>query len=801
MTVTIKFGVSTQQPTINPRIARPGVSVACLFVASAWSVGVHADSPAAQSAATATDLAEIVVTATRRAETIDTIPISISAFSQERMDEQGIKSVDDLARFTPGLTFAPSTGGITNDIAIRGVLSEVGASTTGIYIDDTPIQVRSKGIATESAFPQLFDLERVEVLRGPQGTLFGTGSEGGTIRFITPEPDLEKYSVYSRVEGSSTKSGDPSYEMGVAAGGPIIDGTLGFRVSVFYQSQGGFINRVPFTGTTVADKDINFDDTTVLRGAVKWAVSDAVTITPSIFFQRKRKNDDYFWLDESNPDRTDFNSGYTQPTPSLDTFTLPALKVDWKFDGAELISDTSFFYRKLSRTSDYSEFNWWALVGDGSPTPNAPVPYYRVISQDEVRQNSFTQEVRLQSTTADSPLQWVTGALFQSARLYTNQYLPDPDLPAVSQLVYGAPIQAVFGEGLVDGIYSYAINQWATDKQTALFGQADYSFTSNWKATLGVRVARDTLDYNRDQNGPLNGGFERNSGTAPTTTPVTPKIGLSYLTDDHSLYYVSVSKGTREGGVNNPVIASGSVGCPVGLAAPNTFASDSLWSYEIGAKNQFAGGRLHTQASLYYIDWQHIQQNVNDNGCLTASYVDNLGGAAIKGGDLAAEWKVLDQWALTLSGGYTLARYSSTAYGAPEAVSGIRAVVARDGDSLGVSPWNLTLSSKYDFVAWDHNSYFRLDYSYTAKDTGETPQRDPLNASIYDPGLVADPAVRLLGARLGMQVGGFDISVFGRNILNQTPPLGINHDGVGDPSYYAVTVRPRTLGVTATYRY
>ena len=217
MTVTRKFGESTEQSPSTPRIARPRASVACLVAASAWSAGVHADNSAAQSTVSATDLQEIVVTATRRAETIDTIPISISAFTQERMDEQGIKSVDDLARFTPGLTFAPSTGGITNDIAIRGVLSEVGASTTGIYIDDTPIQVRSKGIATESAFPQLFDLERVEVLRGPQGTLFGTGSEGGTIRFITPEPDLEKYSGYSRIEGSSTKSGDPSYEMGVAA--------------------------------------------------------------------------------------------------------------------------------------------------------------------------------------------------------------------------------------------------------------------------------------------------------------------------------------------------------------------------------------------------------------------------------------------------------------------------------------------------------------------------------------------------------------------------------------------------------
>ena len=717
------------------------------------------------------------------------------------MDEQGIKNIDDLARFTPGLTFSPNSGGLTNNIAIRGVLSEVGASTTGIYIDDTPVQVRSKGIVTENSTPQIFDLERVEVLKGPQGTLFGTGSMGGTIRFITPDPDLHKFSIYSRVEGSSTKSGDPSYEGGVAAGGPIVDGSIGARVSVFYQSIGGFINQRPFDGTAVTNKAIDTANTTVLRGAVKWAPFDQLSITPAIYYQHKRQSAPYFWLNESNPDKTDFNSGYTEPQPSVDTFTLPSLKVDWNFADMELVSDTSFFYRKLSRTSDYSEFLWTALVGDGSPTPDAPLPGYRATSRDAVRQNSFTQEVRLQSTNSDSRLQWVAGALFQSARLYTNQYVLDPQLPALSQAVYGQTIEAAFGEGLINGIYSYAIEQWATDKQTALFGQADFAFTSALKGTLGVRVARDSLSFSRITDGALaNGYLIRTKASAPSTTPVTPKIGLSYQPDARNLYYVSASKGTREGGVNNPSVASGRPGCPAGLVGPIAYGSDNLWSYEIGAKNQFADGRLRTQASIFYTDWRNIQQTVQSNGCLTTSYVDNLGGATIKGGDLQAELRLLDNWSIAFTGGYQRARYSSTGLGAP-GTGGARAVLARSGDSLGVSPWNVTLSSKYDFVVWDKSSYFRLDYSYSAKDPGETPVRDPLNTTVYDPGLVADPAIRLLGARLGMKINGFDVSVFCRNVFNQTPPLGLNHDALGDPLYYGSTVRPRVLGLTATYRY
>jgi iron complex outermembrane recepter protein len=802
MTVTSLSAVHSVKRPAKPPIVRHGAGLACLVTAYAWWGSAQAQvSTPAPGATSSADLGEITVTATRRAETIDTVPISVTAFTQERMDQQAIKTVDDLARFTPGLTYSPSTTGLISDIAIRGVLSEVGTSTTGIYIDDTPIQVRSKGTITENTFPQIFDLERVEVLKGPQGTLFGTGSMGGTVRFITPEPDLDKYSMYSRVEGSSTKGGDPSYEMGVAAGGPIIDQTLGVRASVFYQSTGGFINTEPFTGDTVTNRDINYSDTTVARVAAKWAVSDDWSVTPAIYYQRQRSNDPTFWLSISNPSESDFNSGYTQPQPILDTFSLPSLKVDGKFDGMELISDTSFFSRRETRTADFTNYLWSALVGDGSPYPDATFPDYRSTSPLEVRQNSFTQEVRLQSTEASSPLQWVVGALFQNSRLYASQYVVDPDLPALSQSVYGVPMQAAFGEGLLDGIYSYAIHQWAVDKQTALFGQADYSFTSNLKGTLGVRVARDTLDYNRDQDGALaTGALIREVGSAPSTTPVTPKIALSYETDGHDLYYVSAAKGTREGGVNNPSLASGKIGCPGGVVSPSSYGEDSLWSYEIGAKNQFMDGRLHTQASIYYIDWQHIQETVENNACLTASYVTNLGSAAVKGGELQADYRVLDNWSMIITGAYTDAKYTSTAYG-PAQPDGVSSALASDGDSLGVAPYNVTLSSLHDFNAWSYASYFRVDYTYTAKDTGETAPRDPRNITVYDPDLVADPAVRQLNARLGMKVGGMDISVFARNIMNDTPPLGRYHDVVGDPLYYDVTVRPRQLGLTITYRY
>ena len=754
--------------------------------------------------ATAAGLEEIVVTATRRAESIDRIPLSISAFSQESMDEQGIKSIDDVARFTPGLSFAPSSDGLTSSIAIRGIASGVGASTTGVYIDDTPVQVRSgTGVVTENVYPQVFDLERVEVLRGPQGTLFGTGSMGGTVRFITPEPSLEKYSGYARAEASEVKSGDPAYEAGASIGGPLVDGKVGFRLSAFYSDVGGFVDRRPFTGTAVTDEAINFEKTTALRGALKFALGDSITVTPSMFYQRKRKNDGYFWESLSNSDSSSFSVGWDQPQPSTDSFSLPALNIRWKLQKAEVVSNTSFLYRSLDRSSDYSTYLWFALVGD--PTPTDPVPDYRAVSNASVRQNSFTQEVRLQSTDTASRLQWVVGALYQSSNLYTNQYVVDPFLPQLSQDVYGAPIEDIFGVGLVDGKFSATIDQWAKDEQSALFGQVDYAFTPQWKGTLGLRVARTTLRFFREFGGPLlcvacDGSVETTGGSTPESHPVTPRLGFSYEPDKHSLYYLSAGKGFRVGGVNNPSVATDRPGCPGGLQSPATYAADRLWSYEVGAKNQFADGRFRTQVSVFYIDWQDIQQSVSANGCFTSSYKDNLGSAKVTGFDLSAELRPMAGLTLAMSGGYTRARYSDTALGAPASGTGVRAIIAADGDSLGVAPWNAAVSGEYEFHALGGNSYFRMDYTYTAKDNGLTPQRDPLTSS-YDPGLLADPAVRLLGARLGIRLGEFDVSLFGRNLLNDTPLLGRTHDGIDDPLYYAVTVRPRTIGLTGTYRF
>jgi len=209
--------------------------LAAAAVAALPAQRAHADDTSASG------LQEVVVTATRHEESLSKVPISVTALTQESMDQLGIKDFQDVARFTPGVTIDNSG---TNAISIRGISSSGGAGTTGIYIDDTPIQMRSVGFSPDDTLPKTFDLERVEVLRGPQGTLFGAGAEGGAVRYILTQPSTTNTDTYVRSELSYTQYGQPNGEFGIAHGQPIVDGKFGIRASIWYRYDGGWIDRV-----------------------------------------------------------------------------------------------------------------------------------------------------------------------------------------------------------------------------------------------------------------------------------------------------------------------------------------------------------------------------------------------------------------------------------------------------------------------------------------------------------------------------------------------------------------------------
>jgi iron complex outermembrane receptor protein len=823
----------------------------------------------AETAASSGALEEVVVTATRRSERLQDVPVSVMAFSQEKLDAQGLKNIDDLSRLSPGLNFqrnGMSSAGNYNDegsdINIRGVDSTAGTSTTGIYIDDTPIQTRHIGFGSINAFPALFDLDRVEVLRGPQGTLFGAGAEGGVVRFISPDPDLNKPTGYARVDLATTDTGarsyqghtdSLSYEGGAAFGAPIIDDVLAFRASVSFRRDGGWVDRVGYTlspnssaqlptpiyNGNITQPNANWQETTTARLAVRWKVSDTLEITPSFYYQRLQINDTAaYWIALSDPSNGLFRNGNAGTNPSEDPFTLSAIKIKWDVGFASLFSNTSFYDRNQKATSDYTQYlraTWSSIssfIPSGVPAyqlPNtfgAPGDHGYALFQDD--QRNFYQEFRLASTDTSARIVWNAGLFYSHLSENVPESIIDPTLDSEVTAYTGGFDSVCFAAQPCPGglIFNGPIDK-VVDKQIALFGEVAFKITDTLKATAGLRVSK--LDYTGSVNetGPFLGTTIVTQSSA-TEKPVTPKAVLSWQPDRDDLVYVSGSKGFRPGGPNVGVgaICLGNLNS-LGLSAvPPQFSSDSLWSYEIGSKNTFLDHRLQINASLFYIDWRNIQQNVYLPAC-GEQFTANLGKAKSEGGDIEVLYRPIEALTFDLTAAYTDARLTKTscagaltynaastscvATGQPAA-----SPIATNGDALLGAPWSFTGSAEYHFPEWGGRTpYVRLDFQHSTAQKSLLPQQDTNNA-LFDKTLPGLPVVNNLSARAGFRFNGFDLSAYANNLTNAHPLLFESRDiapyslgpGMGgatgpttDTLYFGRGVRPRTIGVTATYRY
>jgi outer membrane receptor protein involved in Fe transport len=746
-------------------------------------------------------VSEIVITATRHAESLSKVSQSVVALSEKALDVRGIKGISDISRMTPGVELNPNGFGTQSNIAIRGVSSQVGSATTGIYIDDTPIQTRVVGYSSTNTYPLVFDLDRVEVLRGPQGTLFGAGSEGGTIRFITPQPSLTHYSAYVRAEGSATDGGDASYEGGVAIGGPIVEDKLGFRVSIWDRHDGGYVDRKDLNpelnGTGQVFKNSNWSDTQVGRLALTWSPVANLTITPSLFYQNRNINDiGTFWEGASAPGAGKFVNGQPLAQPDHDRFILPALNVQYELPGVTLISNTSMYQRTDRMIDDYSTLVPAIFAG----TNFIPgTPGYSSYALMVNKQTVWTEELRAQSSDKSAKLTWTTGLFISQSTQKTYESIIDPQFGAVTQYAYGGTPLQTLGQALIDNTYSLLANSDGTDKQVALFGEANYRFTDQLKATIGLRVARSSFTGSGYGTGPFIGGTTVQPTSSTTETPVTPKAGLSYQMDDNNLFYASAAEGYRIGGTNAPLSASclygpGSLTAQGYSQAPAGFQSDSVWSYELGSKNKLFDRTLEIDASVYHIDWRDIQQLVYVSSC-GQQFVDNLGQASSNGFDIQFEAHPLHGLTIEGSLGYTDATYSKTVNKDPTAGN-----VVTKGDHLDTQPWSGTLGVTYEAAVFgDHHAFIRADYTYHSGSL-TTPVTDAANGG-YDPTAINAPATSFLSLRSGVRWSGYDVSLFVDNVTNAHPDLTRYSEVIGNPVHRDFTFRPLTVGVTAAYRY
>jgi outer membrane receptor protein involved in Fe transport len=802
-------------------------------------------------------LQEIVVTATRREESLSKVPISITALSADDMEQRGIKDISDIVRFTPGVSI--DTSG-TENISIRGISSSGGAGTTGIYIDDTPIQMRSLAFNPDEEVPKMFDISRVEILRGPQGTLFGAGSEGGTVRYITTQPSLTTDSVYGRSEIDYTQGGAPSYEAGVAAGGPLIDGKFGVRVSLWYRRDGGWIDTTDATTVdpTVTEKNANYSSTYLARVAGVWAVNDAWTVTPSIYFQKRdQHNTDAFWVASSNPSNNQYYNGDPTLRGAPDTFYLPALKIEGVFDAFHVISNTSFYHRQEQTGYEGTEYNlgfYQAFASTdalGNPLtstgylPLAPgvgfplldatgvhlpadIANYQSPNSVDNDQENIIQEIRLVSSDPNARLVWTTGLFFSENRQFYLEQIHDPMLNAFTESVFGLPYTDVFsytdpvsGNTLpvpYDPAFptdSYFLQTHATDKQYAWYGEGTFSFTDTLKATVGLRESHSSFTIDSVTGGPQLFAPTVSDTHSIAENSFTPKVNLTYQYTPTDMVYGTYAKGFRPGGGDNPLPAAAcSLGFPqIGITngqSPTTYNSDTVDSFEVGSKDNF-DNRLKIAASAYYIIWHNIQQNVVVPVC-QLTFITNLGQAVAKGVDVQLEWAATDALSAEVAAGYTDARYtrdSSLPNGGPTIAYSGEAITGQSG--LPNSPFTASVGLEYHATIAQHDSFVRLDWEYEARAKWLSPTQDPGNTAQYDPGSLIMPSNSFVSLRAGMTFGSLSVEPFIDNLTDEHAltnyDLSVQQfDPSGNETTYSrllrgFSFRPRTFGITFTYKH
>lgn len=718
------FAPSTDQKRPGMKL-RPTVAIGySLAAASAvLSTAAWAQTPAAVdgqdgSAAASPDQIEVVrVTAQKRQEDPNKVAMSISAVSGMQLQSQHVNDFTDLTRVVPNISFTAATGNGgagpgTSNIEIRGISSGAGAATVGIYLGDVSVTVGNV-YTMGSVEPKFFDIDRVEVLRGPQATLYGASSMGGTIKFVPNEPDLKQREVSTYSEAAAVKGGGANFSANVVGNFPLIADTLALRLGMQAQRSGGFIDQVDGDGKVLAT-NINQVDDQELRVALKWKLSAALTITPALFYQRVDARD----ISAFSLDRPNYQAQKQVREPSIDKLFTPNVAINWDMGKADLTSSTSYFQRKFDRTQNGSAYNSYSLstfltsTDDGGNAPPALIEAIAglpsaVYLNNKVRQ--FSQEFRLASKPYDasvSPWTWLGGIYF--ANQHTNLTENDPIFgvnatftqfgfsSADPDLLPGAYPNAFPNDNAFSGAFHYR------EQQRSLFGELNYYFTPALHATVGARYLQG--DSSLDQrNGLYLAGAGNNSRSSSSSNAFTPKYALTWEASPSQTFYTTVAKGFRLGGSNvfvPPTTCGPDLEANGITNAPTTYAPDSLWNYELGSKSRFLNKRVSFNASAFYVKWKNIQQGVYLPTC-AYTYNANAGDAVSKGLEFELKAKPLPGLTLGASGGFVKAELSND----KGLENGIVGAVA--GATIqGVPKYNAAVNAQYNFSAFGDKSAF-----------------------------------------------------------------------------------------------
>jgi len=767
----------------------------CLLIPPCLVLALAAGTAAAQTATADSGLVEIIVTAEKRSSTIQDTPISMSALSGDQLQQQGITGITGVVQSIPGISMRTSGPGQT-ELEMRGLSSSGGSSpTVGFYLDDYPLTPPAAALVGKVVIdPDLYDLNRVEVLRGPQGTLYGSGSMGGTVKLVTNEPELNKFDGSVNAFGSGTVGGGFNRGGNLMLNVPLLNDVLAMRIVATDKYRDGWITRfvepdfpVPtnpgpcgpgWPGCTRGDVTaitptqstprINWERLEGGRVELLAQPTSALKIQATAIYQRITMGDyDEYDLPPGIP--TNRYQPNNENEPIYDEFRLYGLTVNYDMGFAQLTSASAYYSREENQTQDTAEalYSLVPLYG-ATLTQFYTSPF---TEQDTTQQ--YSEELRLASN-GSGPVQWIGGVFFSHFKSIFGEY--NASIPIVSTIPGQLAVNPT-------GILYQANNPYHVN-QYAVFGEGTYAFDESWKLTAGARWYKFNSRADEETEGYLatSGNATPLLNTFSTSdTGVNPKVTLSYEENHELTLYTTVSRGFRPGGINQQIPN------PPCTLNTETYGPDHIWNYEVGEKARLLDSRVIVNADFYYIKWSQVQQSVNQ----PCGYplTENAGVAASYGPEIEITAALTPELTLGFSGTYTHATLTSVNASLEQADSAFTPGLGL----LNVPKYTETTSLTYTTPVNDNLKFFaRLNNSYV----GQATDIDFTYGTL--------PSYNLVGLRFGLigeKLSGF---LFADNLTDKRAQLGINTTGFAYtiPSLIRVaTNQPRTIGLDMKYSF
>lgn len=745
-------------------------------------------------------LEEIVVTATKRSSSIQDVPFSINAQTQRDIERAGATNLEEIARNVAGLSIQ-NLGPGQSQVAIRGVSAgqivrdQPGVKEqVGIYVDESVI---SLSLFTPDL--DFYDLNRVETLRGPQGTLFGSGSIGGTIRYITNQPNLEEASGGIEVNLNTISDGEEAGHVKGFVNAPFADGKAAFRGTVYHTEYGGFIDSVGPAG----GEDVNSGSRTGGRFAVTYQPNEKLTITPRLIIQNietdgNNRSETFNVLAAGAGVALNEREQFLVANEAFEDDTIIAdLNATYSFNGFDLTSVSSFTDREITVSRDGSALTNGVLFGLVGLDPNAVgILPSNLVDTTDLQQ--FTQEYRLSSNT-DSPLQWVAGVFYSDTDRDYAQRLPTPGTDAIfgssADPANGFPSDSPFNSNI-----PYEL------EQISVFGEINYAINERTELTIGGRF----YDFEETRVITTGGAFANgDNGVVDVTESdgFNPRVLISYDANENITYNAQISEGFRLGGVNDPLNLP--ICSPEDAAIFGGFQDyddETLVNYEVGVKGDY--GNIQFNAAAYYADISDLQATL-DAGTCSSRVVFNVPDASAAGVEFELKAKPTERWDVSVAASFLEAEFGSTvADGDGNVLAGLE-----DGNRLpSVPEFSAAVSTRYTMPSNLFGQSGSLFFSGNVQFVGDRitqPGDQVAGAGDFTPITalgVADgapfsldlelPSYEIVNVNAGFETENWSAIVYINNLSDENALLSFDRELGGAARTAFRTNQPRTVGVT-----